>query len=370
MANKVLEGFDWFPSGLSSAERTHLWAANGFYETVGGNPVADVVTGRFGFGKAMSIIADTSGADTSKGYVIPIDDLLTEGFLAFALYYPSSNTSGTHDKVAFGFFDGVNDQYQLSVAFRHNGVIECWRGHPWSGTRLHATPVGSFEEDRWMVVEINPVIDDSAGSCEVRVNTVPKIQVTGADTRGGTVTTTFDSILPIAYTGPGGSFVNLVIDDFYFNDTAGATCSDWLGNLRVKTQFIIADGSIQDFSIGGTSPAATHWQSVLNSALDDTKYVYSPTIGDYDLYSADPNLNAPFVRCLQVRMALRQDDATQRSALAAIRIGAVTYDDDVEHFVNQDYTFYFGKWELNPATGVSFTGAEVNGLEVGIKVES
>jgi len=370
MANLVCDGFDWFPSGQSSGQRAILWAANGWFKGVSGAH-ADVVPGRFGFGNAMKIVASTSGADTDTQYVVPVDGFLTEGFVAFALYYSEANGSGTHDKVAISFYDGVNNQYQLSVAFRNNGVIEIWRGHPWSGTRLHNSPVGAFEENRWMVVEIRGLILDSGGECEVRINTVPKLQLTGADTRGGTVTTTFDSIQLAAYTGPGeGHYCEAIIDDFYVNDTTGATNNDWMGNLRVKSQFIIADGSILDFTIGGSSPAATHWQSVLNDDLDDDQYVFSSVPGDYDLYSADPNLNAPEVRLLQVRMALRQDDATQRSAKAAIRIGGVTYDDDVEHFTNQDYTFYFGKWELNPATGVSFTGSEVNGLEVGIKVES
>jgi hypothetical protein len=133
---------------------------------------------------------------------------------------------------------------------------------------------------------------------------------------------------------------------------------------------MIADGATDNFSIGGSSPAATHWQSVLNQNLDDTKYEYSSNVGDIDLFTPDPNLNSPLVHALQVRTALRQDDATQRVARHLLRISGLNYVGTVDHYTNQTYTFYRTRWELNPNTGVSFTGAEVNGLQPGVKVQA
>lgn len=375
MTTKVIDGFDWFPSGASSTLRTALWGANGWFHRQSGfnsGGVPNVITGRFDFGKAVSIVATTGTLGSPfNQLVIPIDDLLTEGYTAFAFYYPSSNgNSHINCKSVIALYDGVNNQYQCSVAFRNNGVIEAWRGHPISGTKLANTPTGSYEDDRWMVVEIRWKVHDTAGEIEVRVNTVQKIDVVSSDTRGGTITTTFDSVGLSAHSEFGEGSQTAIFDDFYFNDINGTVNNDFLGNLRVKTQFMIADGYLNDFSIGGSAPASTNWQSVLNQNIDDTKYVYSPNVGDMDFYTPDPNLNAPYVRALQVRMSLRQDDATQRSARAVIRLSGVNYEDDVEHFTNQSYTFYFGIWELNPATGVSFTGAEVNAAEVGVKVES
>lgn len=368
MTVKVIDGFDWFPSGKSSAVRAELWAANGwFHDRSWSNTVADVVTGRFGFGKAMRLYSEFSNASHFDAYIVPVDDLLTEGYFSAAIYYPDFNDYGDA-KAWIAFYDGVYNQFQFTVVFRNNGVIEVRRGS-YSGTILATTPTGSFEENRWMFLEIFGKVHDTNGEVEVRINTVQKINVVSSDTRGGTTTTTYDSI-KMGCSGAASQAATLYVDDMTITDTAGSTMNTFMGNLRVKSQFMIADGYLNDFTIGGTSPAATNWQSVLNQDMDDTKYVYSPTIGDLDMYVPDPNLNAPYVRAVQVRMGLRQDDATQRSAKAVIRIGSTDYEDDVEHFVNQLYTFYFGIWELNPATGVTFTGAEVNALEVGVKVES
>lgn len=376
MANRVVDGFDWFPTGKTESQRNTLWGANGwFYDpSFVAGPVPDVSVGRFGYGLAMNIYNAGSGAtSTYTGMVVPVDGLLTECYVAFGMYYPSSTGDSQGSGNLVSFFDGVNFEHQLTVYFRANGVVQAYigntgatTGHWPMATQIGSSPVGKFEEDRWMVVEIYGKVAHVGGELEVRINTVPVLQIVGADTCGGTVTDTFDSIW-LAARGGGTRFI---LDDFYINDVTGSTNNTWMGNLRVFTSFVIADGFTNDFTIGGTVPAASNWQSVLNSALDDTKYVYSSTINDIDLYEIDPVVNSPAVRVLQVRMALKQDDATQRSAKALIRIGATTYEDDVEHFTNQDYTFYFGRWELNPSTGVSFTGTEVNGLEIGVKVES
>jgi hypothetical protein len=227
--------------------------------------------------------------------------------------------------------------------------------------------MGVFQEDQDFFLEIHGVIASSGGSVEVRVNTVPVISLTGANTQGATITTC-DSIFLGIYV-PGGG-VEGHFDDLYVNDTSGGVNDSWLGNVRVKTQFMIANGFTNDFSIGGTSPAATHWQSVLNQNLDDTKFEYSPNIGDIDLFTPDPNLNSPLVHAVQVRMALRQDDATQRVARALVRVSGTNYVGSVDQYTNQTFTMYRERWQLNPNTGVSFTGAEVNAIQAGVKVQA
>jgi hypothetical protein len=388
MANRLVEGFDWLPSNfdsLSDLEKQRLLGANGMfaygYQQV--HPAVFRRTGRFGFGAALYFNATNGSAFDPRtgGWFIALDDTtpIDEGFIGIACFIPST-ANLENSPPAVGVADGVNDELQLTVSFEPNGVLRIWRGHrpadiapPYTiitaPNLLASSKMNSFQEDQWFFLEFHPIIANSGGSCEVRVNTVPVLSLTGADTAGGTVTTAFDSIYLGGVTRP-VTPQQAYFDDLYCNDTVGATCNSWGGNLRVKSQLMIADGAIQDFSIGGTSPAATHWQSVLNTLLDDSKYVFSPDVGDQELFTPDPNLNAPLVRVVQVRMALRQDDSTQRSAKALLRIGGVVYEDDVEHFTNQTFTFYRGKWELSPATGVSFTGAEVNGLQPGVKVQS
>jgi hypothetical protein len=371
MTTRVVEGFDWFPSGASTTLRNFLWAANGWYKRGNfqsgfGPSDADVTTGRFGFGKALLFNSGNAFGNNSLGYVIPVNASQASGYFGGALHiYAMGNSPGLP---LFGFYDGVNDVFQVSICFDPNGVISVWRGNRASNNRLATSIAGVWQEGEDFHFEVYGVIAASGGSIEVRINTVPVIQLVGANTKGSSLSGNYDSHYIGGFVN--NNSANYWIDDFFANDTTGAQNNTWLGNVRVKTQFITANGAIDNFTIGGSSPAATQWQSVNNQNLDDTKYVYSPNIGDIDLFTPDPNLNSPLVHAVQVRAALRQDDATQRVARHLLRIGATNYLGTVDHYTNQTYTFYRTRWELNPATGVAFTGSDVNGLQAGVKVQA
>lgn len=365
MANLLVDGFDWFPSGQGSAARSILWAANNMFAINAPSTTQDypdVTTGRFGFGQAMAWQPSTGD---QMGYVIPIGATPQTGFFGFALYCDKSQTASSG--ACFYFYDAVTNAPQICIKFAKNGVVQIFRGDSVSGTLLANSLAGSWQEDEWFHAEIKATIASAgAGSVEVRINTVPVVQLVGATTQA-TANAYFDSV---GIEAPHNSLkrYNFLVDDMFVNDTTGAQNNSWSGNLRVKTQFMIANGATDQFTIGGSAPAPTNWQSVLNQSLDDTEYVYDSNVGDIDLYTPDPNLNSPLVRSLQVRMALRQDDATQRAARAVLRIGGTNYPAGADEYTNQTYTFYKQRWELNPATGVSFTGADVNGLQAGIKL--
>lgn len=362
MSNLIVDGFDWMPSGQSSATRDRLWAANEFFQ-VSGSLTADVTTGRFGFGQAFLFSANVGG--NNRGYVVPIGATPSTLFVGGAMFiYPDQENICT---AAIGFYDAVNDAAQCFIRFAANGVVKAYKGD--NSTLIQTSAANAFQENEWFHFEIKAVIDNTSGSLEVRINTVPVLQITSADTQN-TANAYADSIC-IGYTNSSANnHVHYALDDLFINDTTGTENNDWLGNVRVKTQFMIANGFTNQFTIGGTSPASTHWQSVLNQQLDDTTYEYDSTIGDIDLFTPDPNLNSPLVHSLQVRMGLRQDDATQRMAHAMLRISGTNYEGAVDQFTNQTYTFYKERWQLNPNTGVSFTGADVNALQAGVKVAS
>ena len=362
MANLLVDGFDWFPSGQSTATRQRLWAANDFFAHSSFTFTGDVETGRFGFGKALLLNSNPLG---EAGYVVPVGSNVSTGFIGHALFIYPDNTDGALPSIAF--YDGVANTPQLWIAFCPNGVIKVYRGDP-SGTLLANSAPGSFQENEWFHCEAKALIASSGGTLEVRINTVPVIQLTGANTQNTSVAY-FDCIFLGGYFSSNQT-IHCSFDDLFVNDTTGSQNNTWLGNVRVKTQFMIANGATNNFTIGGSSPAATHWQSVLNQLLDDTSYEYDSTVSDIDLFTPDPNLNSPLVHSLQVRMGLRQDDATQRVARAQLRIGSTVYSGVVDQYTNQTYTFYKERFQLNPATSVAFTGADVNGLQAGVKVQA
>lgn len=371
MANKYIDGFEWIATAVGSAISDTLAAKGGWYITLGSGLDLYVDQGRFGYGKAFGVNT-TINTNWLTSYVktIPDQSQLAEGYTGFAIKRPKNgHPNGWH---GFAFFDAVLNTCQLAVTFGHNGVVHVYRGLPPYNfddltNCIGISKSGCFDEDVWFYAEAHCVIDNSVGTIEIRINTVPVIQVVSVDTQA-TSHAWFDAIALIC----GGISLSFntkgLWDDHYLNDSSGVTNNSWLGNVRTKTQFMVANGATDNFLIGGSSPAATNWQSVLNQNVDDTKFVYSSNPGDIDLYTPDPIINAPLVHVVQLRSAFRQDDATQRQAKHLLRIAATNYENSTIFYTSEIFAHYFSRWELNPNTGVAFTGADVNGFQVGAKL--
>jgi len=108
-------------------------------------------------------------------------------------------------------------------------------------------------------------------------------------------------------------------------------------------------------------------EAVRNLILDDQRYVQTLTSGNQDLYTLQPILNAPAVLAVQVSGAYRMDDSTQQKVRNTLNAGG-TASEGVDHYINQSFTYYRDIWELNPHTGLGWTGAEVNALKIGPKL--
>jgi hypothetical protein len=325
-----------------------------------------VTTGRFDYGNKLSWTNNVGSQTDNVCMVRPVEPGMTwtEGFIGLAVKI--GETSAAPFRIAF--YDAVTDQSQLIVELGVNGVIRVYRGTTGGvlgGTLLLTSHAGAFYYDEWFFLEIRGVIDTTAGICQVRVNTVTVLSLVTANTRNANCLSTFDAV---AWGNSIIGFANafkVSIDDHYFLDADGTENNGFLGNVRIKCQLPVSNGDNIDFTAVG---AASNWQGARNILMSDSIYDYSPNIGDYDLYDMDPILNAPLVHGIQTRMGLRQDDATQRVAHSIIKTGGVEFEGTVDHYLNQSYTYYFDIWELNPDTGVGWTGTEVNALQAGPKV--
>jgi hypothetical protein len=290
-------------------------------------------------------------------------DNTTTGFVAGAMFRADGSSTGGPALVLFDV-DGVDVDIQLIIACRRHGMVEVCRG---DYTVLGASDLGVFYYDTWFNLEVKYHINNTSGYVEVRVDGKTVLSLVDVDTQN-----TANAYANAIGCGKRGSSSNMsaYVDDFAAWDTTGGVNDDWLGTNRVKTQFVIANGDNIDSTIGGTSPAATNWQSVLNYDLDDTKYVYIPytAVGDYDLYDVDPNISAPIVHAVQIRVGARQDDATQLIMRTLLKSGSTTTEGPDEH-LSQTYNHYFDMFDLNPDTGFGWTQSEANAIQVGYKLQ-
>ena len=356
------------PTGLTADQRRALWGAKSiFNNNRGDSTVPNVQQGRFSYGgawAARNYIAIVSGGEV--GSVLPLGGFMTEGYMGVAVF---RGESATNSSQFISFYHAGLELPQFSVVFVANGVIQLRRGST-LGTLITQTSAGTYQNDRWFFVEIYGSVADSGGNIQVRVNTEVVIDAVSIDSQGITSTDQFDSIR-LAWRSFSGSGSNLdyMFDDFYFCDTAGSINNGFLGNVRVKTQFTSGNSTPLDFTIGGTSPAATNWQSVQNRLLNNSTFVFTGTVGNTDLYELQAILDSPVVFGVQVSGAYWQDDSTQKIARNVIKSSTTTLESG-DIYINQDPTYYPTVFELNPHTSLGWTGAEVNALLAGPKLQA
>lgn len=160
--------------------------------------------------------------------------------------------------------------------------------------------------------------------------------------------------------------------DLYVLDNAGAQNNDFLGDCRVELRVPSADGAMQQFAT--VVPAtAGHFAKVAEIPYDgDTSYVEDATVGAVDTYGhAALAAASGVVRGVQFSTVAKRSDAGPKTIAGCVRQGGVNYFGAAKT-PSTVYTVEDNRdiLELNPATGLPFTIAEVNAAEFGFQVSS
>ena len=243
-------------------------------------------------------------------------------------------------------------------------VLELRRGDH-TGTLLASSAL-MLSPGNWRYFEIRATINDTTGSCEVRVdgNTTPIINFTG-DTRNGGTLTTFDMISLRAYKSGTTGAATGVFDDLYILDDTGTTNTTFLGDVRAIT--LRPDGAGADTQLAPTG-SATNWQNVDETAYSTVDYNASATVGQRDTYTlSNLPLGMGTVHAVQSNLIAAKSDATTANARIPLRSGGALYY-GMTTALSTSYLTFSDVYQLNPNTSSSWTQAAVDGLEVGMEV--
>jgi hypothetical protein len=368
MSGGITEGFDWLPAGASAATIAALmqmrnWYLRGSGSQFGAMQGCSLVTGRFGYGQRIHVQSGSAGHDVAI-HAKPVGSHNSAGGYVSA----SLNIQGgSAEPAVLGVYDLVNDQVLVCAAFYSNGVVRIFSGAVNSG-QIGLSEAAQFTTDTDIDVECFFKVHNTTGEVQVRVNTkgrggpttsTPAVHLINVDTQPG-ANAYFDSAFwgnPVDSATP----CDYYIDDFRYYDTAGSINNTWLGTCRVQTCLTMGAGATTDFSKVG---ASTNWQAAQNQNVDDTKYVFDPTTSDYDLYTIQPLVNSPTVFWINQTSFVRQDDATQRY-FKNRNSSSGTITDGASYATSMTYAAAEDVFELNAHTGLTFTGAEVNALQIG-----
>lgn len=189
----------------------------------------------------------------------------------------------------------------------------------------------------WYWLEIAAFISATAGWLELRSNQVLVATYYGtgssrATANGNTATITtaptgahfvqFGSSVSRGATAGATQGADFSMDDLVIQNALGTLNNDFPNECQVSALLPIATGAFTQFVRGGTTPAATNWQSVDELNInDDVDYVAGQTVGltdSYDYTTLPPQASS--IRGIQFSMVARKDVSGFKSYRAFARI--------------------------------------------------
>ncbi len=264
-------------------------------------------------------------------------------------------------------------------AVRSAGTTQCWVRVNTDGTlsaMRGTTVLGSttvaLVSGAWQYIVFEVVLDASAGTFKLWIDGIQVLNLSGQNTRNGSVNT-WNEVFWCRATSYSGGTVTWDYHDIWIADgsssnidgTASTLTSAITVDVRVDAQFPTGAGNSSQFTRStGASQSATIDET---SANGDTDYNSSSTVGHLDtLVMADLAVSGATVYGAQVVVQVKKTDAGSTGHKAALRIGSTDYLGP-EQGVPASYAFLCMPWDASPATSAAFTAAEINGLEAGYK---
>lgn len=204
-------------------------------------------------------------------------------------------------------------------------------------------------------------IHDSSGYIIIRANEDIILNVTGIDTKTGSID--YINQLGGHFNSPG-----MHVDDIYFLNTQGSVNNDFLGDVRVEFRQPDGNGSYTQFT-GSDGDSLNNYQLVDENVRDeDTTYIITDGIGSIDTYTLqDMTTVAGDVKGVNYMLRARKDDSGNRRIAPITYINGGLYQKDTINLPSS-YTTYWQIQETNPATSNTWTLPEINNLEFGVKL--
>lgn len=255
----------------------------------------------------------------------------------------------------FATIDDTNPQLSVYIN-KATSQLEIVRG-----TTVLATGATALTTTDWRYVEIKMLIDNAAGACEVKLDGLSEVAVSGVDTANAAST----AVLYFALGMVQNSYVaGGYIDDFYILNSDGTANNTYLGEQRCEIMTPTSDATVAWSRFTGS----TNFENVddpIGAPDDDTTYVYSSTAAQKDEYGLSDLTAVGAVAGVKLISRAKKDSGVF-SFKAGIKSGAT--DQQVTHSLNTSYYQFFDLFETSDGAGTAFTSTTVNSLLATIEV--
>jgi hypothetical protein len=228
------------------------------------------------------------------------------------------------------------------------------------------TSIRKLPIETWHLVELHYKAGTVFGQLDLKIEGIGEGSYTGNTlTLGGT------AITAVRFNGAGGANGNWAIDDIAINDNGGSVDNSWCHDARIISLLPNGAGSANQWLRDDTNTATTDNYTRVNGSTSG--YVYSQTVGNKDLYNvANPAGILPADGILRVWPGAIASEAVADAD--ALQLGILTGGNEywsADRVLTTLDTAYQGNvYTQNPNTSAAWTQAEINDLQVGIKVGS
>ncbi len=340
MALLFIEGFDHF------SDATYMG-----YKGWAGIPGSGLSwqTGRVGSGQALQQGSPSNNTTMSRIMAAPAST--TGCFFGFGFYFTGSPGS---NRDILALQAGSTPTMRISLATALKLVIEN------SGGTQVAVGAATLTPGTWYHVEGKLVVNGASGSIRLTVNGVEDI----ATTVGNFGTSAVDTV---ALKQEQNSFMTWRWDDIYVcDDTGPAPRNTYLGEVKVETRFVTADGA----NTAWTASAGSDYACVDETTAPngDTDYISSASAGDKDTFVVqDLSESSGTVFGVQTCILARKDDAGTRTIRSLVRQSTTDHDCGGDHALSTTFAYVVDIWQQDP-TGSDWTISNVNADEYGVKL--
>ncbi len=267
------------------------------------------------------------------------------------------------------FMDGNIDQ--VSVGTDGSGHLIAYRGGVATGVLL-GTSVAAMSFGTYHYIEAKVKANTVSGTVDVHVDGISFLSLAG-------INTSFSGMPQIGSvisgTLNGGTGNTIYWDDFYICDSNGSFNNTFLGPTSILALLPTGNGSTDQWTIGGSAPAGTNWQSVNeNPPNDGVTFVDDGTVGHIDRYtfpsiaSAYPTLTIGSISGVVVNLRAEIDIPGARAIRAAVKSSATLGTSPSDLSLTTSWADYQGILETDPNTSAAWAQAAVDAAEFGQKV--
>lgn len=283
----------------------------------------------------------------------------------FAIYIDETyTTERVFAHLGAGAPNSTSGSGQVVMTLTPAGTIKVFRGYHNSGnvvgTLLGETGVVMSPGFTHNHIQLKIFIHDTLGYVKVAVGGVDVLELTNQDTRHQASSDYFDYFTIFTYSSV------LHLDDLYIcsDDSTSLTTGDFLGDVSIIEALPVGTGTYNQLA---SSSAGTPYTDVDESLLNQADYNYSSTAGQKSSYLLSDIAGAPTIKGVSLQWTAGKSTPGYRE-VRGLSISGATETPYAYHPLSVTAVTKQQGMLVDPNTGVAWTVAGVNALEIGAEI--